>query len=589
MNSKNTLLFLRVIYFLLTIPMIISLFSDSAYAIDIDYDKVLSDEEGVWHNPETYETYSKTLDNGLVVSIWRASEGPSYLSIIDYIGTSSSVEIPAQVEGFPVMAIGDDAFEGTGIVNISFSSDFPERNEAPEFYDYAEGFVIHNGAFANCKHLTHLVLPSFIHQIENGAFQDSNIQELTILDPDARIDMDVNGDLIGVFRSIDTNNHPSIPKECIIKGYANSTANIYSKRYNYKFESIGNESAITIPEKRVVGGFSFEKNRAGKLIVTGKNVFEFNDDDKYEGGALWINFDYTSVTGLVLSDGITQIPDYEETEYWGYDALVFLQFDRISQVSIPETMMSVGSNSFSSMYLEELSFPESVTYIGDNICHGEELKKITVKNSKCRISENMIKNISPETVVYGNEKSTIHDWAEKHNTKFIAIDAEEIQKKKTTRKIALIVFISLIVIVAIIGKVINHVIEQKRIAEEREREAKARARREAERAAKAAEIQRIAGEIEARCKEVDMHNAALERLRSELNNCEHIIEQLRHIISSHNIEINSKHDSVITNLLKKEAERETLEKRIANYSAFKSKAYSVRVRKEGKNGETHKS
>lgn len=549
------------------------------------------DPDEIWSNDETYSYRSRTLENGLVVSIWSASEGRPVLSVHDYIGTSNEVEIPSHVEGFPLMAIDYEAFKGKSITSVTFASDFPDYRddfENDDFYDYAEGFVVSENAFADCNSLKSIVLPAFVHQIAYNAFQNSGVQEITIMDPDARIDMDVSGDLIGAFRSIDTTNHPSIPKECKIKGYANSTANIYSKRYNYNFESIGNESAITIPEKRVVGGFSFEKNRAGKLIVTGKNVFEFNDDE-YEGGSLWNYLDYTSVTGLVLSDGITQIPDYEETEYWGYDSPVFLQFDRISQVSIPETMMSVGNNSFSSMYLEELSFPESVTYIGDNICHGEELKIITVKNSKCKISENMIKNISPETVVYGFEKSTIHNWAKKHNTKFIAIDAEEIQKKKTTRKILLIAFISLIVIVAIIRKVINHLTEQKRIAEERDREAKARARREAERAAKAAEIQRIAGEIEARCQEVDKHNATLERLRSELNNCEHVIEQLRHIISTHDIEINSKHDSVIMNLLKKEAERETLEKRITNYGTFKSKAFSVRIRKEGKDGETHES
>ena len=82
-------------------------------------------------------------------------EGDSCV-ITGYTGTETDVVIPAQLDGYPVTAIADWAFDGWAELA---SVQFPESLQTIGRY-----------AFRNCTSLTELVLPEGLEEIESSAF-----------------------------------------------------------------------------------------------------------------------------------------------------------------------------------------------------------------------------------------------------------------------------------------------------------------------------------------------------------------------------------------------------------------------------------
>jgi len=107
------------------------------------------------------------IEEAIPESLFRMGTGGFTGLIMEYIGTSSSVRIPAAVDGTTVREIYQDALSGKGITSVTFASD-------------ATVTRIHARAFKG-NNLTQITFPDTVKRIDYGAFLDNpNLVRVTI-------------------------------------------------------------------------------------------------------------------------------------------------------------------------------------------------------------------------------------------------------------------------------------------------------------------------------------------------------------------------------------------------------------------------
>ncbi len=120
-----------------------------------------------------------------------------------------------------VTSIGNQAFERCSkLVSIKLPDSIKEIGEF---------------AFNNCKSLESIVIPQNCQVINCGAFSCESLNKITILNPDCEI-YDAEDTISNTF-SDELNR---IVYNGTIYGYANSTAQAYAEKYNYKFSVLEN-------------------------------------------------------------------------------------------------------------------------------------------------------------------------------------------------------------------------------------------------------------------------------------------------------------------------------------------------------------
>ena len=125
----------------------------------------------------------------------QASDG---VIIQKYKGTATAVVIPAEIEDFPVVGVGFEAFSETNIVSVVFpDSDIWIGNSCFEKCKSLQNVVLPKNLnnipgkmFASCKALKQITLPNSIEIIQHRAFAWSGLESITI--PDSVIVIDYN-------------------------------------------------------------------------------------------------------------------------------------------------------------------------------------------------------------------------------------------------------------------------------------------------------------------------------------------------------------------------------------------------------------
>ena len=124
-----------------------------------------------------------------------------------YTGTATEVVIPAEIEDFPVVAVGAQTFTKTNIVSVIFP-DSVERIGNECFYNCKSLQKvmlpknlnnISGKMFAYCKALKQITLPDSIEIIYGSAFHMSGLESITI--PDSVIVIAPGGFGYGVFEN----------------------------------------------------------------------------------------------------------------------------------------------------------------------------------------------------------------------------------------------------------------------------------------------------------------------------------------------------------------------------------------------------
>ncbi len=314
-----------------------------------------------WYSPvdSPYITSPNALSSGTgtdgsPVVLWEYTVGSSgEATITKYNGKASYLRIPDTIDGYPVTAIGDGAFQNNEYLTTLIIPDTIDS--------------IGNSAFAGCTSLATLTLPDADFTIGQYAFNGcTSLSSLEV--PSGVASMG-----FGAFRGCTSLSELSVP------------GSVYHKRTNYSDWGYDHLLSDVFPDctslrkVTVTGGavarYAFADYKQGLLtVVLGEGVSSVGDSAFLRNTALkavvWPStlasvpsgcFEAcTSLTSITLPEGIESLGD---SSFSGCASLTL--------VNLPSTLSQLGSSVFNGCTrLVSISVPEQVKTIGDSAFAG---------------------------------------------------------------------------------------------------------------------------------------------------------------------------------------------------------------------------
>jgi len=290
--------------------------------------------------------------------------------IVQYIGTSLDVVIPAEIEGFAVTRIEYGVFENRGLTSVSL----------PEGLLTIEGWAF---AYSNISEIT---IPASVTEIQGYAFYYNNLTSVTILgDEDRFAD---NWEYIGF---------PILLAPFVVTTPEGFVFNTYSGEI---IQYTGTQTDLVIPSEiegvSVVSIDDYAFYSAGLTSVVLPNTLT------YIG---YSSFGYNPFTSIIIPESVTNIYDYAF-----YSA-------GLTSVVLPNTLTHIGYCSFQYNSLTSIIIPESVTNIGDYAFQGNPLSTVTILGDETRFDSDWMEigfpfdpeRINAVTINIGDSINTTFD------------------------------------------------------------------------------------------------------------------------------------------------------------------------------------
>jgi len=264
-------------------------------------------------------------------------------TITEYHGNASSLTIPLYLDGYPVIAIGNGAFQNkTSLTTVVMQSNILTidarafegcRNLRNVTFSDNLTFI-GDGAFGNCRSLTTAILPDSVTTIEDNVFRECaalqyvrlpanlthlgresfyNCDALTSIEIPAKIE--IGGDYYGgAFAGCDN-----------LRNVTFAEGITYIPRYMFKY-CAGLET-ITIPDTvTVIGERAFESAVNLKQVLLSKNLLTIDS-------SAFVNC--SSLAAIELPEGLTEIA-YE----------VFGNCTSLKAIEIPDSVTTIGQGAF---------------------------------------------------------------------------------------------------------------------------------------------------------------------------------------------------------------------------------------------------
>ncbi len=268
-----------------------------------------------------------------------------------------ALEIPATIQGYPVTAIGANAFEKTAITSVSL----PESITA-----------IETGAFWFCDTLTSITIPASVTSIGSDAFYGCS--KLTDVYYGGTVEERANI-TIGSYNNplLNATWHYALPKglvyeiadgEVTITGYTDEIPAelvIPSTIEGYPVTTIGHDAffecpltAVTIPDSvTYIGSCAFSYTGIGSIVIPA-GVTYIGDDAFHACNCTFEvaanNPNYSALDGILFNKDQTTIVACGML--WAYEYV------------IPDSVTTIGSFAFFGADIDSLIIPVSVTSIG---------------------------------------------------------------------------------------------------------------------------------------------------------------------------------------------------------------------------------
>jgi len=252
-------------------------------------------------------------------------------TITGYDGWDTKIVIPAQINGVPVTAVGDNAFKNMGLTSVTFPTSIKYIGKA---------------AFISNK-ITNVTIPANV-TIDEDAFSSNQMTGFTV----------GNGCIIA--RSAFTRNNL---KNLVLGANIRFEADAFSFFLYYEYMCNGKKAGtydVTvnyIPKKD--GDYEFIETKYGAVIIlyTGSDVNRLQIPQKLGGAA---------VKGIMGKVG---------GRYLG----AFANRD-ITRMQLPDGLLFIGYSSFANNKLSSVTIPNSVTTIDNYAFFGNNLTSITIPN-----------------------------------------------------------------------------------------------------------------------------------------------------------------------------------------------------------------
>ena len=306
-------------------------------------------------------------DNTVGDYTYQVSSDSQSVEITKYTGSAWELTIPAELDGKPVTAIGNDAFSGNGILNSVTIPDSVER--------------IGNCAFNRCSRLTYVSIPEGLTSIGESAFASTSLcyvklpESVTSIGPSAFVwcreltTMIIPNPECTVFDSAETinNGFEGVDGEAVyfyngtIYGAEDSTAHAYAEKYGYAFKHLSDAPAEEPYQPK--DAYSYEINADGKtvtIVQTYNFEAEIRIPSEIDGMPVTCIGEgafegCTNLRSVVLPDSVTRLGDF-----------AFGNCTNLTSVTLPDGLKEIGSHGFyHCSSLTEAALPDSVEQIGD--------------------------------------------------------------------------------------------------------------------------------------------------------------------------------------------------------------------------------
>lgn len=348
---------------------------------------------------------------------------PDYYTVHGYLGTKTNVSIPSTYKGLPVAVIYSGAFEGSNFESVfipnSIITIYPNAFKdslslsSVIFEDNSKITTIGYASFMGTINLTAIDIPNSVTDINQYAFKDSGLVELTFEEGSnlKRIGQHAFTNNLGI-TTITLPKSVTLIDHFAFKDLQNLvTFNIES---NSELETI-NASAFEnnymlksfhVPNKvKIIRGIAFQNARSLQSLTFEENSsLEIIGNDAFRDaawGSLSSGLDLlipksvveiqerafrgTRVNSLVFEDGssITTI---------GYDA--FYNSKNIGTLVIPKTLTEISAGTFQFGGVRNLSFENnsSVEFIRKSAFYSNILDSITIPASVKFIGESAFRS-----------------------------------------------------------------------------------------------------------------------------------------------------------------------------------------------------
>ena len=217
-----------------------------------------------------------------------------------------------------------------------------------------------------------IVLPESVEKINPSAFFCcENLSKITITNPACSIAQGEGTICNSYFSDMDEDTGEIVWESYrfggTIFGAENSTAQKYAAKCHYAFRVIGSVPDPIAGSCGEQAEYLFDPDTE-VLTVTGTGAIT----------AEWKKQNIRTVKQVILSDGISNVPDS-----------AFSQYAMLKEAVLPESITEIGYDAFRDCaQLEQIVLPEQVSRIQDGAfsnCAG--LQKITILNPACRIAD----------------------------------------------------------------------------------------------------------------------------------------------------------------------------------------------------------
>lgn len=336
----------------------------------------LRDAADVWLiNPK------ETATDGL-----KYTEENGKITITGYEGNLYKLQIPAEIDGKPVVKIAENAFNRKDTLAEVIIPDTVKD--------------IFYGAFLDCKYLVKVNIPEGVKVIQESTFENcNNLGNIDFPKSLQEIDIHAFGSCHGITKI-------NVPQGATaIKGSA--------------FENCINLKEINLPDTIISVSYSSfmntaycndESNWQGNALYAGKCLLKVNEAIKgkltvCEGTKVigsYACYECPELTEVVLPESVVSIGSSS-----------FYKCEKLKKINIPEGVTEIPYNAFNwCSSLESVYLPSTVQEIGDgafNWCNA--LKEINIPDGVTKISSGAFELCAMESIVLPESVTKIEDHA----------------------------------------------------------------------------------------------------------------------------------------------------------------------------------
>ena len=260
-------------------------------------------------------------------------------TITSYKGNATALYIPSTLDGYKVVAIGDNVFkERKYIRSVTIPNTVKSIGKAVFYRCYSLSNVvipdsvttISAYAFENCSALRYISIPDSVTHIGTRAFAGTALTEM------------------------------KLPKNLVYLG------------------------------ARVITGTDI------RSITIPKTVTQLEEND----GGYHGSFYESNIETLVFEAGLTKIPSralhgarnlinvtIPET-VTSISQYAFAECNILESISIPDSVTGIGTGAFKDSGLTEIKLPKNLTYLGSRVITGTAIKSITIPKTVTQLEEN---------------------------------------------------------------------------------------------------------------------------------------------------------------------------------------------------------